>query len=100
MTSIRERAGCSWQSERAHDDRQRYPNAAAQHDLHRDDLSQCDSWLCVCGRTDARGGTWETTDEQGRAAEPLAGWAGHVSCTECRRVYDPAGFVVSETQRD
>jgi hypothetical protein len=92
-----ERAACSWLSE--HPDtaqaRRESRDTATWHDSHGDDLSKCDSWLCVCGHTDSRGGSWETTDEKGHRREPTAGWNGHIKCTNCGRVYNRDGIVIS-----
>jgi hypothetical protein len=56
-----ERAACSWMTEDVRTERARreFTESAVFHDAHGDDLSKCDSWLCVCGRTDSRGGSWE-----------------------------------------
>lgn len=88
-----ERAGCSWLSEDRRTDRARreFADSATFHDAHGDDLSKCDSWLCVCGRTDSRGGSWEQLE----VPTPSRGVAKfRVRCTECGRVYDDEGVVV------
>ncbi len=88
-----ERAACSWlredrQTARA---RREFADSAAFHDAHGDDLSKCDSWLCVCGHTDSRGGSWEQLEIQ----NPFRGGAkSQLRCTECGRVYDDEGVVV------
>src|SRR5687767_10578033 len=76
MGVFRERAGCSWFSEAIGDARSQFPADAAYHDKHGDDLTKCDSWLCVCGHTDSRGGSWETCDETGAPMEPTNDWPG------------------------
>src|SRR5438067_187718 len=91
-----ERVGCSWLSEdratsMARDD---FASSAAWHDGHGDDLAKCDSWLCVCGGTDRRGGTWETCDVTGLLTEPVSSWLWHQRCSRCGRVYDSAGYAV------
>jgi hypothetical protein len=60
-----EHAGCSWRSEdrKTAAARERFAESAAFHNAHGDDLSECDSWLCVCGKTDSRGGTWENVED-------------------------------------
>lgn len=80
-----ERVGCSWLREDRDTSRARrdYPDSAAWHDSHGDDFSKCDSWLCVCGRTDSRGGSWEYDEK-----------SGNVTCTECGRVYDRTGLAI------
>lgn len=91
-----ERAGCDWQSEdgRTAAARHEFANSAAFHDAHGDDLTRCDSWLCVCGRTDPHG-SWATTDRAGKPVEPTtADWLGYIKCTECGRVYDREGVAV------
>jgi len=63
------------------------------HDAHGDDLSLRDAWLCVCGKTDTHGGSWETTNRAGAPIGPTtADWLGYVRCTECGRVYDREGM--------
>jgi len=91
-----ERVGCSWLSEDPDTTqaRRESPDSAAWHDQHGDDFSKCDSWLCVCGKTDSRGGSWETTDNRGFVREPTAGWNGHVKCTTCGRVYNREGIAI------
>lgn len=94
---MNERVGCSWLSEdpdTAHA-RHESPKSAIWHDSHGDDMSNCDSWLCVCGQTDSRGGTWETSDERGHPKEPTATWNGHVTCTTCGRIYNREGIAIS-----
>jgi hypothetical protein len=91
-----EHAGCGWRSEdgKTFASRERFAESAAFHDAHGDDLSKCDSWVCVCGRTDPRG-SWETSDKAGMQMEPTSAWAGHLRCTSCGRVYDREGLAVS-----
>lgn len=91
-----ERAGCSWQSEDADTAmaRRESPDSALFHDGHSDDLSKCDAWLCVCGKIDPHG-SWESTDHDGRAMEPVSSWVGHQKCTACGRVYDYQGIAIS-----
>lgn len=86
--------GCSWRSESRETAiaRDKFASGAAWHDAHGEDFTKCDAWLCVCGATDARGGSWETCDVAGRAIEPAEGWLGHVKCTRCGRVYDHKGY--------
>jgi hypothetical protein len=57
-----ERAVCSWHSEdqKTFVARGSYADSGSSHDAHGDDLSKCDSWVWVCGKTHARGGSWET----------------------------------------
>lgn len=91
-----ERAACSWRSEdrRTATARGKFADSAAFHDAHGDDLTKCDSWLCVCGKTDPHG-SWETTNRAGVEVEPTAAdWLGYVKCSECGRVYDREGMVV------
>ena len=92
-----ERAACSRLSEDLDtaQARRESPDIATWHDSHGDDLSTCDSWLRVCGNTDSRGGSWETTDERGFGREPTAIWEGHVKCTNCGRIYNRDGIVVN-----
>src|SRR4051794_32365966 len=45
--SVRERAVCSWFSERSGRARAEFTDSAAFHDKHSDNLAACDSWLCV-----------------------------------------------------
>lgn len=92
-TVFRERAGCSWHSEAIGIVRDEFQADAAYHARHGDDLTKCDAWLCVCGRTDSRGGSWETCDETGAPMEPTNDWPGSIRCTECGRVYSRDGFV-------
>ena len=91
-----ERAVCSWRSEdrRTAVARGEFFDSAAHHDAHGDDLTKCDSWLCVCGKTDSHGGSWETCDESGREVEPTGEWSGHQKCLVCGRVYDREGLAV------
>lgn len=91
-----ERAACSWRSEdrRTAVARREFADSAAFHDAHGDDLTKCDSWLCVCGKTDPHG-SWETTDRLGHAIEPTSEWVGYVRCTSCGRVYEQDGAVVN-----
>lgn len=91
-----ERAACSWRSEdrRTAVARGEFADSAAFHDAHGDDLTKCDSWLCVCGKTGPHG-SWETTDRAGNPTEPSAEWMGYVKCTECGRVYDDEGVAIS-----
>lgn len=92
-----ERAACSWLSEDADtaQARRESPDTASWHDSHGDSLSSCDSWLCVCGHTDSRGGSWDTTDARGLVSEPTASWEGHVKCTNCGRIYNRDGIAIS-----
>lgn len=94
-----ERVGCSWLSEdaRTAGARRRFADATAFHDAHGDDLSKCDAWLCVCGKTDPHG-SWETTDDAGNPVEPTREWRGHQRCTACGRVYDRTGYAVSRPE--
>ncbi len=89
-----ERAACSWLREdrKTATARREFGESAAFHDGHGDDLSKCDSWLCVCGRTDSRGGSWENlpVPSSARGAAKF-----QLRCTECGRVYDDEGVVVS-----
>jgi hypothetical protein len=91
-----ESAVCSWLSEDADtaQARRESPDSALYHDAHGDDLTKCDSWLCVCSRSDSRGGSWETTDERGNPREPTAGWNGYVTCTNCGRIYNRDGLAI------
>lgn len=91
-----ERVGCSWQSEdrRTSIARRGFADSAAFHDAHGGDLSKCDAWICVCGRTDEHGGSWETIDRQGNVMEPTNQWIGYHMCTECGRIYDHEGIAV------
>lgn len=92
-----ERVGCSWQSEdcRTSVARRNFADSAQFHDAHGDDLSKCDAWICVCGKTDPHGGSWETTNRAGVALEPTtAEWLGYVKCAACGRVYDHEGVAV------
>src|SRR5688500_18804384 len=91
---FRERAGCSWFSEANGHAREQDPASARHHDRHLDDLAACDSWLCVCGGTDSRGGSWETCDETGRPMEPTVEWPGNLLCTACGRIYARNGDVL------
>jgi hypothetical protein len=92
-----EHVGCSWRSEgrEAFAARRDFASSAAWHDAHGEDFTKCDSWLCVCGWTDSRGGSWETCDVAGRAMEPDASWRGYQKCTRCGRVYDREGFAIN-----
>ena len=93
-----ERVGCSWQSEdrRTSVARRNFADSAAFHDAHGDDLSKCDAWVCVCGKTDPHGGSWQTSNRAGDPVEPTtADWLGYVACTGCGRVYDERGMAVS-----
>lgn len=88
-----ERAACSWMTEDRRTERARreFTDSAAFHNAHGDDLSRCDSWLCVCGRTDSRGGSWEQLEV------PIlvrGGAKAQLRCNECGRVYDEEGVVV------
>lgn len=94
---IRERVGCGWQSEASGSARHAFSESADHHDGHGDDLTQCDSWLCVCGQTDSRGGSWETCDAVGVQMEPNHDWPGNLLCSECRRVYARDGYVLTQT---
>jgi hypothetical protein len=93
---MQERVGCSWLNEDRATSRARTEarDSATRHDAHGEDFSRCDSWLCVCGRTDSRGGTWQSSDAAGNAVEPSNSWLGHMSCLECGRVYTREGLVV------
>src|SRR5438552_1463839 len=95
--AVIERAACTWQSEDADtaQARRESPDSAAWHDSHGDDLSRCDSWLCVCGKTDSRGGSWQTSDARGMPMEPTARWSGHVTCLACGRVYSREGVAIN-----
>lgn len=90
-----ERVGCCWQNEdrRTSVARCNFADSAALHDAHGDDLSKCDAWICVCGKTDPHG-SWETCDEEGGEVEPSVEWSGHQKCTACGRVYDRDGVAV------
>jgi hypothetical protein len=90
-----ERVACGWHSEdrRTSIARRNFADSAAFHDTHGDDLSRCDAWICVCGKTDPHG-SWETTDRTGNPMEPTSEWLGYVKCTECGRVYDRDGVAV------
>jgi len=92
-----EHVGCSWLSENRATSiaRDNFASSASSHDAHGDDFTTCDSWLCVCGATDSRGGSWETCDTAGRPIEPVRGWLGHLRCATCGRVYDREGYAVS-----
>ncbi len=97
-SEVIERVGCSWQNEdrRTSAARRDFADSAAFHDAHGDDLSKCDAWVCVCGKTDPHGGSWETTNRAGRPVEPTtADWLGYVKCTECGRVFDREGMAIS-----
>lgn len=92
-----ERAGCSWRSEdpRTVAARTEFADSAAFHDAHGDDLTRCDSWVCVCGKTDPHG-SWQTSNRTGEPVQPTtADWLGYVTCTACGRVYDEQGIAVS-----
>jgi hypothetical protein len=91
-----EHVGCSWRSEsrEAFAGREDFAFSAAWHDAHGEEFTKCGSWLCVCGATDSRGGSWETCDSAGRVIEPAADWLGHVKCSRCGRVYDHEGLVI------
>lgn len=91
-----QRVGCSWQSEGRPTStaRRSFADSAAFHDAHGDDLSKCDAWVCVCGKTDPHGGSWESCDESGREMEPTTDWGGYQKCTACGRVYNREGMVV------
>ena len=93
---MRERVGCSWLSEDRATSRARAEAqaSAAWHDMHGDDFSRCDSWVCVCGRTDTRGGSWQTCDVGGKAMEPTESWRGHMACLACGRVFARNGLAV------
>jgi hypothetical protein len=93
---MQERVGCSWLSEDRATSRARAEagDSAAWHDAHGDDFSRCDSWLCVCGHSDSRGGTWQTSDAAGKPVEPTGSWAGHIACLACGRVYTRDGVAV------
>lgn len=88
-----ERAACSWMTEDRRTERARreFGDSAAFHNAHGDDLSKCDSWLCVCGQTDSRGGSWEDL----AVAAPRGRAKSHLRCTECGRIYDDEGVVIS-----
>jgi hypothetical protein len=93
-SEVIERVGCSWQREDRPTStaRRDFADSAAFHDAHGDDLSKCDSWVCVCGRTDSRGGSWEQLE----VATPVRGGARvQLRCTECGRVYDDEGVAVT-----
>lgn len=97
-----ERVGCSWFSE----DRQttiarhQSPRSAAYHDERGDDLTKCDAWVCVCGMTDTRGGSWETTNRAGVPVEPTPSeWLGYMKCTSCGRLYDESGLAVTGPEK-
>lgn len=87
-----ERAACSWLSEdhKTFVARGSYADSAAFHDAHGDDLTKCDSWVCVCGKTDSRGGSWETIETGQRT--PAA--SAQVRCNECGRIYDDEGIAL------
>ncbi|HZP97050.1 MAG TPA: hypothetical protein VFC31_12010 [Candidatus Limnocylindria bacterium] len=87
-----ERAACSWMTEDRKTERARreFADSAAFHDAHGDDLSKCDSWICVCGRTDSRGGSWEQLE----VAAPRGGAKVNLRCNECGRIYDDEGVVI------
>ena len=97
---FQERAGCSWFSEALGDARVTFPDAARFHDAHGDDLTRCDSWICVCGVADIRGGGWTACNTDGIPVEPVRGWSGSVMCLTCGRIHDRWGFVISNGGRD
>lgn len=76
MNAVVERVACSWHSEDRNTSiaRRDFADSAAFHDPHGDDMARCDSWLCVCGKTDPPG-SWETTDRKGNVTEPTSQWA-------------------------
>jgi hypothetical protein len=88
-----ERAACSWMTEDGRTERARreFANSAAFHDAHGDDLTKCDAWVCVCGKTDSRGGSWETIETGQRT--PAAGT--QLRCNECGPARQP---VTSKTE--
>jgi hypothetical protein len=92
-----EHVGCSWRSESRETSAARhdFASSAEWHDAHGEDFTKCDSWLCVCGVTDSRGGSWVTCDVDGRAIEPDASWLGHQKCISCGRVYNREGYALS-----
>ena len=94
-----ERVACSWHNEDGPTSaaREKFADSAAFHDAHGDDMTECDSWLCVCGRTDSHG-SWEASDKVGKQMEPTGAWAGHLRCTSCWRVYDREGYLVSNPE--
>jgi hypothetical protein len=93
-----EHVGCSWRSESRETlaARRNFASSAAWHDAHGDDFTKCDAWLCVCGATDSRGGSWETTDAAGNTVQPNASWGGYQKCTSCGRAYDRDGRALSQ----
>ena len=96
MRSVLEHVGCSWRSESRETSvsRRDFASSAAWHDAHGEDFTKCDSWLCVRGATDSRGGSWETSDAAGRVVEPDTSWLGHQKCSSCGRVYDREGIAI------
>src|SRR5438309_3261918 len=94
-SEVIERAGCSWEERedrRTSIARRDFADSAAFHDAHGNDLSKCDSWVCVCGHTDSRGGSWEQLE----VPAPVRGRGRIlVRCTECGRAYDDEGVAVS-----
>jgi hypothetical protein len=92
IDSVIERVGCSWLREDAATARARteFPDSAEFHGGHGDEMSKCDSWLCVCGHTDSRGGSWEDIP-----VPRVPGGGKHlVRCTDCGRVYDEDGVAL------
>src|SRR5438309_10641518 len=92
-SEVIERAGCSWEERedrRTSIARRDFADSAAFHDAHGDDLSKCDSWICVCGKTDSRGGSWETIETGPRT--PAA--STQLRCNQCGRVYDDEGIAL------
>jgi hypothetical protein len=75
-----EHAGCSWRSEdgKTFASRERFAESAAFHDAHGDDLTACDSWVCVCGKTDVRGGTWENVESPDSVVQLTSGARIHL----------------------
>jgi hypothetical protein len=79
-----EKVTCDWATATEADKKQ-FPDFAAHHKKHGDNMAKCDAWVCPCKNSTDTGG-FTPCNELGHPMEPDSKWPNLYSCNNCGRV--------------
>jgi hypothetical protein len=82
-----EKVTCDWATATDADKKQ-FPDFAAYHQKHGDNMADCDAWVCPCGNSTDTGG-FRPCDANGNEVEPPDSDSTDVlrfACNDCGRI--------------
>jgi hypothetical protein len=92
---------CDWRTA-TDEERAKFPETAAFHDRHGDNLSECDAWVCQCGNDPNLEGFDAQPclcgDDQAHECVTAAGgrFEPRWSCARCGRLYESSGVEIEQ----